>query len=96
MSKVVQGKTRVSTGSSRTFRKVTYEILIFEGKKIKIEDRAPLYILLQKSIYIFRGPAGPPAGSPVLLSEVQLEVQFFSRRSSWTFLSETILPSSIT
>lgn len=52
MSKVVQGKTRVSTGSSRTFRKVTYEILIFERKKIKIEDRAPLYILLQKSIYI--------------------------------------------
>ena len=52
MSKVVQGKTRASTESSRTFRKVTYEILIFEGKKIKIEDRAPLYILLQKSIYI--------------------------------------------
>ena len=92
MSKVVQGKTRVSTGSSRTFRKVTYEILIFEGKKIKIEDRAPLYILLQKSIYILRGPAG----GPVLLSEVQLEVQFFSQRSSWTFLSETTLPSSIT
>ncbi|OXG25236.1 hypothetical protein C361_02241 [Cryptococcus neoformans Tu259-1] len=40
MLKVVQGKMRVSTGSSRTFRKVTYEILIFEGKKIKIEDNA--------------------------------------------------------
>ena len=52
MSKVVQGKMRASTGSSRTFHKVTYEILIFEGKKIKIKDRAPLCILLQKSIYI--------------------------------------------
>ena len=59
MLKVVQGKMRASTGSSRTFCKVTYEILIFEGKKIKIEDRAPLYILLQKSIYIPWGPAGP-------------------------------------
>ena len=66
MSKVVQGKTRASTESSRTFRKVTYEILIFEGKKIKIEDRAPLYILLQKSIYILRDPAGAPAGPSYL------------------------------
>lgn len=75
MSKVVQGKTRASTGSSRTFRKVTYEILIFEGKKIKIEDRAPLYILLQKSIHIPWGPAGGPVGGPVLFSdEVQLDL----------------------
>ena len=70
MSKVVQGKMRASTGSWGTFRKVTYEILIFEGKKIKIEDRAPLYILLQKSIYIPWGPAG----GPVLISEVQLDL----------------------
>ena len=66
MSKVVPGKTRESNGSSRTFRKVTYEILIFEGKKIKIEDRAPPYILLQKSIYILRGPVGGPAGPSYL------------------------------
>lgn len=67
MSKVVQGKTRVSTGSSRTFRKVTYGILIFEGKKIKIEDRTPpLYILLQKSIYILLAPVGGPAGPSYL------------------------------
>lgn len=37
--RVTQDKTRASNGSSRTFRKVTYEILIFEGKKIKIEVR---------------------------------------------------------
>lgn len=38
--------------SSRIFGEVAYEILIFERKNIKIEDRAPLYIVLQKSIYI--------------------------------------------
>ena len=69
MSKVVPGKTRASNGSSRTFRKVTYGILISKGK-IKIEDRTPFYILLQKSIYIPQGPAG----SPVLFSEVQLDL----------------------
>ena len=51
MSKVVQGKTRVSTGSSRTFRKVTYEILIFEGKKIKIKDKAP-FIYFYRNLFI--------------------------------------------
>lgn len=74
MLKVVPGKTRAGDGSLRTFHKVTYEILIFEGKKIKIKDRASLYIPPQKFVYILQGPAG----GPVLLLVVQLDLLIWS------------------
>ena len=41
---------------------------------VKIEDGAPLHILLQKSIYIPRGLAG----SPILFSEAQLNLLIWS------------------
>ena len=41
----MQGKTRASNGSSRTFPKVTYEILIFKGKEIKIAEDRPASIV---------------------------------------------------
>lgn len=92
MSKVVHGKTRASTGSSRISRQVTYGILIFEGKMVKIEDGAPLHILLQKSIYIPRGLAGSPIlffrgpAEPSYLERVLPSCPLFCNFSLWSLL----------